>query len=59
MLYEFLKNQSIQNLPLKLIYEYIYRNGSVSQSDIIKYTNLNRSKVARSLKELLRKLFEK
>jgi predicted NBD/HSP70 family sugar kinase len=55
MLYEFLKNQSIQNLPLKLIYEYIYRNGSVSQSDIIKYTNLNRSKVARSLKDLLEK----
>ena len=57
MLYKFLKNQSIQNLPLKLIYEYIYRNGPVSQSDIIEYTNLNRSKVARSLKELLEKKF--
>lgn len=57
MLYKFLKNQSIQNLPLKLIYEYIYRSGPVSQSEIIEYTNLNRSKVARSLKELLEKRF--
>src|SRR3954468_9660310 len=55
MLYKFLQDQSIQNLPMKLIYQYIYQNGSVSRADIINNTNLNRGKVARSLKELLDK----
>jgi len=40
---------------MKLIYQYIYQNGSVSRADIIHHTKLNRGKVARSLKELLDK----
>jgi predicted NBD/HSP70 family sugar kinase len=55
MLNKFLNDQSIQNRPLKLIYQYIYQNRSVSRADIINKTNLNRGKVARSLKELLDK----
>ena len=55
MLRQFLLDQSIQNLPLKIIYEYIYQNGLVSRAEIIEKTNLNRGKVARSLKELLDK----
>src|SRR4051794_26542710 len=55
MLYKFLQDQSIQNRPMKLIYQYIYQNGSVSRADIIHHTKLNRGKVARSLKELLDK----
>lgn len=53
MLYKFLQDETIQNLPLKLIYQYIYQHGLVSRADIIEHTNLNRGKVARSLKELL------
>ena len=53
MLYKFLQDESIQNLPLKIIYQYIYQRGLVSRADIIEHTNLNRGKVARSLIELL------
>ena len=53
MLYKFLQDESIQNLPLKIIYQYIYQHGLVSRADIIEHTNLNRGKVARSLIELL------
>lgn len=55
MLSQFLQDQSIQNLPLKLIYQYIYQKGLVSRADIMNDVNLNRGKVARSLKELLDK----
>ena len=53
MLYKFLQDESIQNLPLKLIYQYIYKHGLILRADIIEHTNLNSGKVARSLKELL------
>ncbi|MBB6447106.1 ROK family transcriptional regulator [Bacillus benzoevorans] len=53
MLTQFLQDQSIQNRPLKLIYQYIYQKGLASRSDIMNEVNLNRGKVARSLKELL------
>ena len=53
MLSQFLQDQSIQNLPLKLIYQYIYRKELASRADIMNEVNLNRGKVARSLKELL------
>lgn len=53
MFCQFLQDQSIQNRPLKIIYQYIFQNGLVSRAEIIEKTNLNRGKVARSLKELL------
>jgi len=55
MLRQFLQDQSIHNQPTKIIYQYIFQNGLVSRAEIIEKTNLNRGKVARSLKELLEK----
>ncbi|WP_102349038.1 ROK family transcriptional regulator [Bacillus sp. Marseille-P3661] len=54
MLKNFLQDHSVQNQPLREIYKYIYENAPVSRADIIKKTELNRTKVAHLLEELLR-----
>ncbi|SDH16686.1 Sugar kinase of the NBD/HSP70 family, may contain an N-terminal HTH domain [Alteribacillus persepolensis] len=53
MLMTLLQDTSIKNIPLKMVYQTILQKGPISRNDIIKETELNRSKVVRLIQQLV------